>query len=314
MINKSQEIMLSVVIPTYNHEKYIKKAIDSVLAQKTEYSFEVLVGEDKSLDNTKLVLQDYERLNPGKIKVFYRDHNLSNDKLENAPDLRRRAKGKFIITLEGDDFWISDNKIQKQIDFLENNPDYIAVAHNCIVVDEKNNILNESYPCCKDDEYSLRHFLKGIYPGQFATIMCRNYYKENLFDYSILETNLCPGDKLLYFALVTNGKVKCIQENMSAYRHVKKSGTSYSATYKYDFIADENWYLNLLSFANNQDRGVHVAETLYLGCLIHGLKAKQIDFKDFYTYSRNIRYKCYALFLYVYRMISIHIVKNGNAN
>lgn len=308
------EPIVSVVIPTYNHEKFIKKAIDSVLAQKTEYSFEVLVGEDKSSDNTKLVLQEYERLNPGKIKVFYRDHNLSNDKLENAPDLRRRARGKYIITLEGDDFWVSNNKIQKQVDFLENNPAYIAVAHNCVVVDEYNKILDESYPCCKDDEYSLKHFLKGIYPGQFATVMCRNYYKENLFDYSILEKHLCPGDKLLYFALVTNGKVRCIQECLSAYRHVKKSGTSYSATYKYDFTSDENWYLNLLTFANKQNRGVYVAETLYFGCLIHGLKERQINFKEFYSYLKNIRNKCYALFLFVWRMIGIHILKKGNAN
>ena len=100
MINKSQEIMLSVVIPTYNHEKYIKKAIDSVLAQKTEYSFEVLVGEDKSLDNTKLVLQDYERLNPGKIKVFYRDHNLSNDKLKMPRIYEEGLKENILLLLK----------------------------------------------------------------------------------------------------------------------------------------------------------------------------------------------------------------------
>ena len=108
------EPMVSVVIPTYNHEKYITKAIDSVLEQQTEYTFEILVGEDKSTDQTRKVLEQYEMEHPHRITVFYRDHNLSNDVLENAPDLRRKAKGKYIITLEGDDFWISKNKIQKQ--------------------------------------------------------------------------------------------------------------------------------------------------------------------------------------------------------
>lgn len=308
------EPMVSVVIPTYNHEKYITKAIDSVLEQQTEYTFEILVGEDKSTDQTRKVLEQYEMEHPHRITVFYRDHNLSNDVLENAPDLRRKAKGKYVITLEGDDFWISKNKIQKQVDFLEANKDYIAVAHNCVVVDENSNLTDEIYPYCKDVEYTLSHYLKGVYPGQLATVMYRNFNKEKYFDETILERHLSPGDKLLYFALVTNGKVRCIQDNLSAYRHIKKTGSSYSATYKYNFKCDENWYFNLLDFANKQNKGIKVAEALYLGCLFHGMKEKQINGRQFFMYMKNIKYKFSAICLFISRMISIHLLHDGKAN
>ena len=84
--------------------------------------------------------------------------------------------------LEGDDYWISENKIEHQIEFLEKHPDYIAVAHNCVVVDENNKEINESYPECKLTEYSIKEFFYNVLPGQTATVMHRNYVKENLFE------------------------------------------------------------------------------------------------------------------------------------
>lgn len=307
-------VTVSVVIPTYNHEKYIVKALDSVLMQKTQYTYEVLVGEDKSTDNTRRVLREYERKHPGRITVFYRDHNLSNDALENAPDLRRRAKGKYIITLEGDDFWLSEDKLQKQVDFLENNPEYVAVAHNCIVVGDDNEPLEEVYPSCKQEDYSLSHYLKGIYPGQLATVMCRNFNVNKYFDETILERHLTPGDKLLYFALTTNGKVKVLQESLSAYRHVRNKGSSYSANYKYDFKADENWYSHLLCFAKEQNKGLLVAEALYFGCLVHGMKEKQIDQKQFCQYFKNLNHKVASVILFAWRMLSIRVFHSGATN
>lgn len=309
------DIILSVIIPTYNHEGYIRKAIDSVLMQKTQYKYEVLVGEDKSTDNTRKVLQQYEKEHPGEITVYYRDHNLSNDDLENAPDLRHRAKGKYIITLEGDDYWTSDNKIETQVDFLENNPEYIAVSHLCKVVGEDGKPLMEEYPSCRNSEYSLKDYLCGVYPGQLATVMCRNYYISHYFDVTILEKHLCPGDKLLYFALATNGKVKCLQQTMSAYRHVRKGGASYSANYKYNFEEDEHWYAELLEFASAQKKGVACVEALYLGCLIHAVKKKAILLDKAKEYGRcKLKHKGRAISLYLWRMINIHMLHRGNAN
>ena len=116
------EIMLSIIVPTYNHEDYIVEALNSIKAQQTKYKFEVLVGEDKSTDKTREILKKYELDNPGLLKVFYRDENMSKLPIGNFMDLRYRARGKYLITLEGDDFWIDEKKIEKQIMFLESHP------------------------------------------------------------------------------------------------------------------------------------------------------------------------------------------------
>ncbi|MBN1069262.1 glycosyltransferase [Clostridium botulinum] len=311
-----KDLMVSIIVPTYNHEKYIKKALDSILMQKTQYSYEVLVGEDASTDHTRNVIEQYEKEYPGKINVFYRQENLSKAKYSNSADLKRRTKGKYIIILEGDDFWISNEKIEKQVNFLEKNPEYVAIAHNCVVVDENDNPNGDVYPECKAEEYTFKQYLCGIYPGQLATMLCRNFMIQDIFDKTILEKNLSPGDKLIYFGLLTNGKIYCMQEQMSAYRHIRKGGSSYSANYKYDFKKDENWYSELLQLAYLQKNieGIKCAETLYLGCLIHGLKKKQLSIKDFIQYKKNIKAFIIAFCGYIERMYAIYISKNGRAN
>ena len=111
-----KELMLSIYVPVYNHEKYIVETLDSILMQKTEYRYEVLVGEDCSTDNTRQVLEAYEKTHPGKLTVFYRKRNMHKDEIRNSTDLRLRCRGKYIIGIEGDDFWTDPLKIQKQID------------------------------------------------------------------------------------------------------------------------------------------------------------------------------------------------------
>ena len=99
---------LSIYVATYNHEKYITKALDSVFMQKTKYSFEVLVGEDCSTDNTRLVLKEYEKKNYNNLTIYYRQKNMSNMDISNAMDLIMRCRGKYLIALEGDDYWIDE--------------------------------------------------------------------------------------------------------------------------------------------------------------------------------------------------------------
>lgn len=303
------DIMLSVYIPTYNHEKYIAQALEGVLKQKTKYKFEVLIGEDCSTDNTRAILKEYELKYPGRFQMFYREHNMYGEIPSNGVDLRQRCKGKYIMCLEGDDFWIDEYKIEKQIDFLEKNPDYVGVAHNCIVVDEQSKPNGEAYPECKDEEYTLKHFVSEIMPGQYATLMYRNYYVDKYMDISIFNKGLYPGDRIVYFALVLNGKIRCMQTPMTAYRHIKKGGTSFSATYKYNFEKDEKWNYSLLEYAGNFDkRTIKYTEMLYFRNLMSGLKSKQCTKRQFLRYMRKIHYKFSAVILYTKHWIRHHLL------
>lgn len=246
---KENNIMVSVIIPTYNHEKYIIQAIESVLMQETKYSYEILVGEDCSTDDTREKLLEFERNNPGKIKIYYRKNNMNNEEIWNSLDLKKRSRGKYLITLEGDDYWIDNKKIQKQVEFLEKNNDYIAISHNCVVVDQNSNSNGELYPECKDNEYTLEHYMKGIMPGQLTTVMMRNSYIYNIFDNYFIEKKLYIGDKCVFFSLISNGKIWCEQKKMSAYRHITDNGSSFSANHKYNFDKDLEWKLAQYDYA-----------------------------------------------------------------
>ena len=274
--------MLSVYVPTYNHEKYITRALDSILMQKTEYTYEVLVGEDVSTDSTRTVLKEYEKAHPGKLTVFYREQNMNDMPIWNSLDLKMRARGKYMIALEGDDFWTDDRKLQKQIDFLESNPEYIAVAHNCVVVGADSEPNGEAYPECKDAEYTFDHFFKRIMPGQFTTVMSRNIMKDENFDRTLMTANLNPGDQLYFFSLLCYGRVHCIQEVMSAYRHVTSGGSSYSANKKFDYEAESSWYRALLEYAQKHcdKENISKCEMLYIGCIVAGVRHKALGVKN----------------------------------
>ena len=207
---------VSIVVAVYNHEKYVEQAIRSILAQKTSFDYEVLIGEDCSTDQSRAVLQELEKECPGNFYFFYREYNYGPQ--NNFMDLYKRMSGDYFIVLEGDDYWCYEYKLQEQFDFLENNLEYIACAHNTNIVDENSCIINKEYNECKDIEYTIDHFRKGLLPGQTTTLMIRNYYKRPLIDYSLESISFVAGDKRKAFQLVLQGKIYCIQSKWSCYR------------------------------------------------------------------------------------------------
>lgn len=305
MDNKN-DIMLSIYVATYNHENYIARALDSILMQKTKYKFEVLVGEDASTDNTREVLKEYEKKYPGFFTMFYREKNMYHSECNNSVDLMRRCTGKYIIALEGDDFWTDENKLEKQIDFLENHPEYIAVAHNCVVVDEESVPNGEEYPECKDIDYTFEHYFSEIMPGQLATFMYRNYMIDDSFDSSIFDKNLSPGDRLLYFSLLCNGKIYCMQEKMSAYRHITTHGSSFSANFRMNYFSQKPWYDELFSYAKRHTSKKYVKLCAYqkLYGLIYSFLKKQMSFGEFSKEFTLIPYKFSSFVIGVKRIIN----------
>lgn len=273
------EIMVSVYIPTFNHENYIVQALESVLMQRTQYEFEVLVGEDCSTDNTRQVLQAWEQEHPGVFQIFYREQNMFRSECTNGRDLRLRCKGKYVICLEGDDFWTDPEKLEKQVTFLENHPEYYAVAHNCIVVDADSKPNGEQYPECKDEEYTLHHYASGILPGQLTTMMRRNEELDEEFDKSLILKRVGPGDRNLYFSIACQGRIYCMQECMSAYRHITSGGSSFSATYRFTFEIEELAIRTRMEFAQkvgNED-AICCASVEYLMFIRYALRHKYLN-------------------------------------
>jgi glycosyltransferase involved in cell wall biosynthesis len=135
---------VSICCVTYNHERYIRQCLDGFVLQKTNFPFEVLVHEDASLDSTASIVKEYELNYPQLFRCVYQSENqfLKQNTLVNI--LFKMAKGKYIALCEGDDYWTDPYKLQKQVDFLEANPDVAVTYHDSIKININNAVIAET--------------------------------------------------------------------------------------------------------------------------------------------------------------------------
>jgi glycosyltransferase involved in cell wall biosynthesis len=123
---------LSVMLKAYNHEPFIAQAIESVLAQQTSFPFEIVIGEDCSTDRTREIVMGFAARHPGRIRVLAHARNLGMTR--NTMVLYGDCRGEYIAWLDGDDYWTSPDKLQRQVDFLDANPDHSVCFHDVLVV------------------------------------------------------------------------------------------------------------------------------------------------------------------------------------
>lgn len=217
------EIVVSVAMLTYNHEKYIRQALDSILMQKRSFEIEIVIGDDCSCDNTVKIIKEYEDIYPGIIRLLPRKKNIGVT--ANLYEVCKVCKGKYIAFLEGDDYWIDNQKLQKQVDFLEENPQYSGVAHDFKMIDTKGN--GYSHRKCKG-EYTFEKFKWGLIPGQTGTLCMKNFFEDGKDDYKIIvNASRTIGDRTIILLMLLHGRVYTINEEMSVYR-VFSSASSWS--------------------------------------------------------------------------------------
>lgn len=227
------QVDVSVIMPVYNHEQYVAKALDSILSQKTKYTYEILIGEDCSPDRSRDIVKKYEEKYPGKIRAFYREKNMGGTK--NGYALYMASKGRYISLLEGDDYWCDDRRIERQIGFLDSHPEYIGVAHNYKKVNQNDIIIEEK--CISDDatecDFTWQDFLEKMFLFQSATLTYRNVFLENK-DYSILyKAHDIVTDLTVLTILLNRGKIYILSEVMSAYREVISNTASNARSISY---------------------------------------------------------------------------------
>ena len=129
-----ENIIVSIFMLTYNHEKYIAKALDSILKQKVNFPYEIVLGEDCSTDNTREIVLNYAKQYPDKFKLIL--HETNRGAMYNQNEVFANCTGKYIAICEGDDYWTDLNKLQKQVDFLEDNIDFSICFTDYIIFEE----------------------------------------------------------------------------------------------------------------------------------------------------------------------------------
>lgn len=220
------DLMVSVIMLAYNHVDFIAQAVESVLKQKTDFEIELLIGDDASTDGTASILKEYQSRHPDIIKLFLRERNVGVSR--NSYDLMRAAKGKYIACCEGDDYWLDEQKLKKQTDFLENNPDYSAVTNDCLVVNADGSTAKRQKIrwISTKREYTSDDF-KGIFlPGHPSSVMRRNLFLDEDFDGSIIyKASDMISDRTIALIWAAKGKIYRMPEIMSSYRIHSESVT-----------------------------------------------------------------------------------------
>ena len=180
------EPLVSVCTATYQHAEYIEECIEGILIQKTDFPFEIIIGEDESDDGTREICKNYAEKYPDKIRLFLRDRKSScifNDQGNringfNGKWTRKSARGKYIALCEGDDYWTDPLKLQKQVDFLEENSEYGLVHTDCDNYIQKEGkwirranqyLVNHDEKISVDSEKLFTHLVKADYKIRTAT-------------------------------------------------------------------------------------------------------------------------------------------------
>lgn len=236
--DRNEDILVSIICTAYNHEKYISYAVDGFLMQETNFKYEILINDDTSTDNTAKILKEYQKNFPNLLRVFYQKENQYSKGIDVTNILLKEARGKYLAFCEGDDYWIDKNKLQKQVDFLQQNKSYSAVVHNTITVNEFNKVFIEEqhcFPLCGNYTIKRAAALPDHLLGQLGTIVCVNYWRllinkngEEFIKFYNQELPTGAGDTKLTLLLNQIGDMYHMQDIMSCYRRTY-FGSSYNA-------------------------------------------------------------------------------------
>lgn len=184
--------LISVFIITYNQEQTIAQTIDSILMQKGNFSFELIIGEDASKDKTKQICIEYQKQHPHIIKLLLQDIN--QGLVKNYIDTLLLCRGKYIALCAGDDYWIDKDKLAKQVRFLENNLGFGVVSTNGYRLLVKSNTLIEGIPPLNPvpsgDVFHLTH-TGGVYAMPLSLMFKRDLLKHIDFNQFILRDFSC---------------------------------------------------------------------------------------------------------------------------
>lgn len=213
---------VSVCVPTYNHEKFIAQTIEGALMQKTDFEFEIVIGDDGSTDNAPQIIAEYAQKYPNQIRAFLHKENLGPKEprefagRNNVLMLLKACEGDYVALCEGDDYFTDPLKLQKQADFMEANPDFAICHHQMEVIYEDNspshyfNLADQKIDSTIEDILEDRWFIAT------ASTFYRNIFRER--DFVEWHSRAAAGDWALVIQLAATGKIHYIPESMGVYR------------------------------------------------------------------------------------------------
>lgn len=213
-----QEILVSVYCLAYNHGKYIRSALDGFVSQKTNFRYEVIVHDDASTDDTATIIREYANKYPEIIKpIFQKENQYSKGIKIGNSFIFPIIKGKYVACCEGDDYWCDENKLQRQVDFLEGHLDYVACVHRTLAIEGMNNSPKFIMGKPIDGTLLPQDIIpRDEFPYHTSSLMYRKEFAFHRPDFVSSVPGV--GDYPFSIYLSLSGKIQHFKEIMSVYR------------------------------------------------------------------------------------------------
>ncbi|MGA2531665.1 MAG: glycosyltransferase [Candidatus Aminicenantales bacterium] len=219
---------------TYNHENYIRSAIEGVLMQKTAFKIELVIGEDCSTDDTRNICKEHEQKNPAVVKLLQSKVNLGM--MLNTLRTLDACRGKYIAICEGDDYWTDSSKLQMQVDLLEANPDYGLVFTDASHYYEQNDTLIPAYDKTFRRKIPTGDVLPILLQGNNPYRTCTSMFRRSLIrEYAGILTKhrFKMGDWVLWLFIAGQAKIGYLDHPTAVYRIREKSASHFDDLKKF---------------------------------------------------------------------------------
>lgn len=245
-INHSKDIMVSISCVVYNHEDYLEDAIKSFLMQVTEFSFEILIHDDASTDSSRLIIEKYQLKYPSIIKPVYQITNQwSKGDIRIGPKFNySRAAGKYIAICDGDDCWTDKYKLQKQVNFLEDNNEYSLTYSYCQPYRD-NKKFHNIYKTLRRDVSATE--LKALSPLSTSSVCFRNIFKNSEWPKKL---NYAPhGDLATWHLLGYYGQGKYLDNIKDTVYRIHNNGVHSTVSKQQIYINAIKTYVAIIDYS-----------------------------------------------------------------
>ena len=302
--------IVSICCTTYNHVEYIKEALDGFLMQKTNFKFEICIGEDESSDGTREICIDYSKKYPDIIKLFLRQrkdvmyiHGYPTGRYNFIQTLNM-CEGKYIAFCEGDDYWIDPYKLQKQVDFLEKKNDYgMVFTDGSLLYMDSNRFISSRY---RNEnvytDYVFEHLIKKNYISTLTVCAHKKLLDQGI---EILSNKKwLMGDYPLWLSIAKTHKIGFINEITSVHRFLKESASRTDDIHKkIKFVKSDFeikiFFLNLENDKNNYRVMQVILKVLKEKLLLIGLNYKSYKLINLELSQYKIEYN-FLDYLYIF--------------